>query len=530
MAEHFTGHTDPKQGAQKARQAAQTAENLVKGITQASDDRSRFGGHRDHFKAAPDASKSSASDQYTGGREPHGTAKASDGYGASTGTHTQGAKFDLSSSIDKSTVQEGNLPVGQRGMKTRTTGGGTMMTGDGSMLKDTMSQAFKTDSKFSASEQTSTPQVPEGNYNTGHVDMTSIANAAVETAKSQYSEADAYQAKQEVNKWEAISNLNQFGRSGAKFSVEDNIYGSVHNMRSGYKERFERFSVTTDEVNSVLGGKYITDANRTGNFMNDYRSNMHSLEEYLEARNINARALSVDEIFLAIQDQKFKSGLLHGKGVAIDKNMEAVLKEYAYMKSQKGLIDRMNGPGGAANTAKAWAKELYGDADAFKGAEVGKATIDTIKTTGWVVKGAAGAATTAAISATQAGQKFIVHANSGVAKLGARVTGDTSHWKAVDMATKNKIHAIDTGKRNAAKQKVRYAVKTDAKTKARDGIGYLVKRSGLADTKVGKAVSGLKKGMGAATGKARNKIMNNFLATALKKPFNGPCIPAGECI
>ena len=92
-------------------------------------------------------------------------------------------------------------------------------------------------------------------------------------------------------------------------------------------------------------------------------------------------------------------------------------------------------------------------------------------------------------------------------------------WKAIDDAKKAKIHAIDTGKRAAAKQKVRYAVRTDGKRKVRDGVGAIIKRTGLDKTKPVKAANALITQFNARLNPVRNKVVNSIWAKTVRTPF-----------
>ena len=492
MAEHFTGHTDPKQAAEAAKKAADAAEQIVNGLTQAGADRERYGGHRDHYRTGPDASKSSSQDG-----------------SASSGTYN---KYATSQDYGKAHISEqhsGLTPSGRDKISIQSRDGQSY---GGAGLKTTTTEGNGVGSVYS------------GNYNTGHVDKTALANAAIESIENQYSDTDAAHAVRGYNRASDVANMGQIGRAGAKIRVEDSVYKNIHNTNlKNYKY------VSTDDINNIVGGKYITIDNRTNNVMSDYSNNIHVLEDYLGKYNINAAALSQGEISRAIKEGGFKSSWFHGNGVDFGKlsedesqNLQKVLAELHYLKGQKSAIDRMHGAGGFKNTAATWASELYGDSDVAKGYQISKATYNTAKTGLKAGKGIAGVGVNAALTATQLGEKVLVYGQDGVAKAmlkNAKSAEAKQKWKAVDEAAKAHIKAIDSGARQAAKQKVRYVVKTDGKRKIRDGARLIMNKTGLSNTKGVKAASAALKSYKQIAGRVQKKLAGNVVSKVLRMPF-----------
>jgi hypothetical protein len=198
-----------------------------------------------------------------------------------------------------------------------------------------------------------------GAYNTRSHDMTAIANAVVETTKSQYQEAESVKGYRELRHYGALYGIGTTGRHFDKATVVDSMY--------------YRGDAKKTELNKLFGNDYRVGTNRTNNIVADYQKNLQAVEKYLSKYNINAKNLNRVEISQALKSGKLKHWYHHGDNIKIEKgsDLEKALKEMLFLREQGDTVKHYaKHKGGIKNTVKAQLRETAGDSDVSKGYSV----------------------------------------------------------------------------------------------------------------------------------------------------------------
>lgn len=323
-------------------------------------------------------------------------------------------------------------------------------------------QAIALSSAEEAAQQDNST-VQAGAYNKNKINMTEVANATLESAKSSYKDTDYSHGRSMVNKYGALIGAGSISRHAAIADVKTQLYSrdqteilnaqnAINNWTrpSGKKATYRTLSM--DAAHSRV--------------IDDFANNQRLVDDYLKGHGINTRNLTARDIDKMIGKQgrfnygqtsmfhagqsKFFTGAGRDKlssisdaalkrnsgwagsadkgGVYIDSELRDVLIEKRF---QLGLSPKINqiqrGKGGLKNTASAWVQQGTQDTDTAAGYQHAQAIVHGARAGALIAEGSSAAVGTAAIKSIEATGRIA----SATAKTALNVTGKVySHGNA----------------------------------------------------------------------------------------------------
>ena len=342
----------------------------------------------------------------------------------------------------------------------------------------------------STNEATSTTKPNAGAYNTmRNMDGESIYQSAVNAATSTYQDSDYAHGKRELQHIGALMGIDMSLRMSQDLHVATKIFGDRDVKSDGY--HFSRVGDHTNHarfhVDKTFGeGSYRVVGNMTGNMLNDYRTNMNLLDNFLAQHNINGQNLSLSEIERALHSGKLGNiDLTTRDGIAI----REVLEEKGFLMKNAGLVRQAGSFGGIRTLAKTWGREAMQDTDAYRGFRTVSSVYKGAVAGGWALKGSAGLAGNLLVSTTSG----VAQAGTLVVRGGASAIGKVQKFKVLPRG----LQTLDTKK---------------VISSARDAQAGIKVLSGKGHSKINTAVQTNTKGViKLAWNKTLGRPVNNFM-------------------
>lgn len=304
-----------------------------------------------------------------------------------------------------------------------------------------------------ASQNDSDTQV--GAYNKNKINLTEVANAAIESAKSSYSDTDYAHGKSMVDKYGALIGMGSLSRHEAIADVKTQLYARDQTEMLNAQNAINNW--TRDNGQKVTYRTLSMDAAHS-RVIDDFSNNQRLIDDYLKGHGINTRNLTARDIdkmigkqgrynygqtsmfhagqskfftgtgrdkFSSISDVALKrnsgwAGKADKGGVFIDSELRDVLIEKRFQLDVAPKMRQIqSGKGGLKNTTKAWVQQGTQNTDTAEGYQHAQAVVHGARAGALIVEGSAAGVGTAAMKSIEATGRI----TSGTAKTAINLTG-----------------------------------------------------------------------------------------------------------
>lgn len=299
------------------------------------------------------------------------------------------------------------------------------------------------------------PDTQVGAYNKNKVNLTEVANAALESAKTSYKDTDYAHGKAMVNKYGALIGMGSLSRHEAIADVKTQLYSRDPTEMINAQNAINNW--TRDNGQKVTYRTLSMDAAHS-RVVDDFSNNQRLIDDYLKGHGINTRNLTARDIdkmigkqgrynygqtsmfhagqskiftgtgrdkFSSISDAALKrnsgwAGKSDKGGVYIDSELRDVLIEKRFQLDMTPKMQQIRqGKGGIKNTTKAWVQQGTQNTDTAEGYHHAQAVVHGARAGALITEGSVAGIGTAAMKSIEATGRI----TATTAKTAVNLTG-----------------------------------------------------------------------------------------------------------